>query len=247
MNSNYFTQNLSILIFLSLLFSDNNYNREIDELQENSNFKEALELCEKHNDPNDIEILWRLARSHFDIADQTSNVDIQKQNIDKALPYAKKALELDSLSAKANHWYAVIIGKKGVLEGTKQKIINSYEVREYGLKAIEIDPTYDGSYHLMGRWHYNIADLAWYERTIASAIYATPPKGSFDEAIIFFKKAMEANPNDIRHYLWLAKSYYEKSKYQEAKKIVTKAMTLQMKNDSDKLLMAQVKDLYTKL
>ena len=46
-------------------------------------------------------------------------MDIQKENIDKALPYAQEALKLNPLSAKANHWNAVIIGKKGVLEGTK--------------------------------------------------------------------------------------------------------------------------------
>ena len=99
----------------------------------------------------------------------------------------------------------------------------------------------------MGRWHYNIADLAWYERTIASTIYATPPKGSFDEAIIYFKQAIDANPEDIRHYLWLAKSYYQKSMYKEAKMTLEKAMKLKVKNDSDKLLLGQVKDLYTKL
>ena len=244
MNKKYFTYKFLIFILTSILLSSYS---QIDQLQENSNFKEALKLCESNYNANDVEILWRMARSYFDIADQTSDIDIQKENVDRALPYAKKALELDALSAKANHWYAVIIGKKGVLEGTKQKILNSYEVEKYGLKAIELDPSYDGTHHLMGRWHYNIADLAWYERTIASTIYATPPEGSFDEAIIYFKQAIDANPEDIRHYLWLAKSYYQKSMYKEAKMTLEKAMKLKVKNDSDKLLLGQVKDLYTKL
>ena len=244
MNKNYFTYSLLVFISTSILLASYS---QIDELQKNSNFKEALKLCEANYDANDVEILWRLARSYFDIADQTSNTDIQKKNIDKALPYAKKALNLDPLSAKANHWYAVIIGKKGVLEGTKQKILNSYEVEKYGLKAIELDPAYDGTYHLMGRWHYNIADLAWYERTIASTIYATPPEGSFDEAITYFNQAVGANPEDIRHYLWLAKSYYQKSMYDKAKVVLEKAMELKVKNDSDNLLLDQVKDLYKKL
>ena len=110
MNRNYFAYNLSILISLSLLFSDSTINKEIDELQENSNFKEALELCKEHYNPNDVKILWRVARSYFDIADQSSDIEIQKKNIDLALPHAKKALEIDPLLAKANHWYAVIIG-----------------------------------------------------------------------------------------------------------------------------------------
>ena len=40
--------------------------------------------------------------------------------------YAKRALELNPKSARANHWFAVLIGKIGIIEGTEQKIINSY-------------------------------------------------------------------------------------------------------------------------
>jgi tetratricopeptide (TPR) repeat protein len=244
MDNKYFAYILSFIISASFIFSSY---KEIDELQEKSMFDEALKLCESNFNSEDVEILWRLSRAYFDIADQTSDEEVQKINIDKALPFARSAIELNPLSARANHWYAVIIGKKGLLEGTKQKIINSYEVREFGLKAIELDPNYDGTYHLMGRWHYNIADLAWYERTIASAIYATPPNGSFDEAIIYFMKAMEANPVDIRHYLWLAKSYYQISNYKDSKAILEKALILDIKNDSDKLILDKINELYKKL
>ena len=57
MNRNYFTYNVLIFIFTSFLFSS--YSK-IDDLQENSNFKEALELFKELHDPNDVEILWRL-------------------------------------------------------------------------------------------------------------------------------------------------------------------------------------------
>ena len=237
-----------LLLISSILFSLN----EIDELQENSQFEEALSLSlDIYTKDNTIrgnkypeeEILWRLARSYFDIADQSSDIEIQKININLALPYAKKALEIAPSLAKANHWYAVIIGKKGVLEGTKQKIINSYEVEKYCLRAIELDPDYDGSHHVMGRWHYNVADLSWIERNIASLVYATPPEGTFGEAAEYFKSAISAKSDEIRHYLWLGKSYYAIGSYDQAKNILIKATELKQKNDSDKILMNQVKEL----
>ncbi len=238
-----------IATFISFSFSYYGVYKEIDELHEQSKFKEVLAMCITHyeSNPNDVQILWRLSRSYFDIADQTSDTKIQKENIDKALPYATKALELDKFSAKANHWYAVIIGKKGLLEGTKQKIINSREVEKHAKLAIKIDPSYDGTHHLMGRWHYNIANLAWYEKTIANTIYAKVPEGSFSEAIEYFTDAMNANPEDLRHYLWLAKSYYAKSNYVDSKRILEQAKKLQVKNDSDRLLMEQIDELYSKL
>ena len=99
----------------------------------------------------------------------------------------------------------------------------------------------------MGRWHYNVADLAWYERTIASAIYATPPEGTFEEAIEYFGNAIDTNPNDLRHYLWMAKSLYKISEYEKAKSILDEASKIEVKNESDKILINQIKELYSKL
>ena len=95
----------------------------------------------------------------------------------------------------------------------------------------------------MGRWHYNVADLSWFERTIASAVYATPPKGSFDEAIDYFKKAKDANPEDIRHYLWLVKSYNAKGEDKKPKEILSQAMSLHINSNSDQILKNEVKAL----
>ena len=243
------TNFIYLLFISSIIFSlDNESLKQIDDFQENSKFEEALELSLEYylsdeTRGGDVEILWRLARSYFDIADQSSDIEIQKKNIDLALPHAQEALEIAPSLAKANHWYAVIIGKKGVLEGTKQKIINSYEVEKYCLKAIELDSRYDGSYHVMGRWHYNVADLSWLERNIASLVYATPPEGTFEAAAEYFKSAISAKSDEIRHYLWLGKSYYALSQYKDAKDILIQATKLEVINDSDRILMTQVETL----
>tara|TARA_Y100001970_G_scaffold133844_1_gene164916 strand:+ start:1191 stop:1934 length:744 start_codon:yes stop_codon:yes gene_type:complete len=241
---------IHIILFLnSFLFCSSAVYQMIDENQENNNFEVAFELSLEFykNNKNDSEILWRLARSYFDLSDQTSDEKLQKKYIDQGLPFAKKALELNPDSAKSNHWYAVMFGRQGQLEGTKQKILNSYDMKEYCLRAIGIDPNYDGSLHVMGRWHYNIANLSWFERNIARIVYATPPTGSFKEAIEYFEKAITVNPKDIRHYLWLGKSLYAINDYAKAKEILTKSLALELNTDSDKLLKEQVIDLLEKM
>jgi hypothetical protein len=37
--------------------------------------------------------------------------------------------------------------------------------------------------HLLGRWCYAVASVSWMERKLASAIFATPPESSYDEAL----------------------------------------------------------------
>ena len=245
---------IHILILFSLVFSLNHIDlNKIDLLQEQNQFPEALALSNQlynkyqTEDFPKVEILWRIARSYFDIADQSTDLKIQKKNIDHAFPFVKEALEIAPESSKANHWYAVIIGRKGILEGTKQKIINSYEVEKYCLQAIELDPGYDGSYHVMGRWHYNVADLSWLERNIASLVYATPPKGSFEQAIEYFQSAISCKSDEIRHYLWLGKSYYSIGEYDKAKETLSRALEIVIRNNSDRILIEQVELLLKKI
>ncbi len=240
----------SIIFVTSLLFASNDsIYKIIDENQENNNFEVAFELSLEFykNNKDNYEILWRLARAYFDLSDQTLDENLQKEYIGKGLPFAKKALDINPNSAKSNHWYAVMFGRQGQLEGTKQKILNSYDMKKYCLRAIELDPNYDGSLHVMGRWHYNIADLSWIERNMASLVYATPPIGSFEEAINYFKKAVNANPKDIRHYLWLGKAYYAINDYAKAKDILNQSLILKINTDSDRLIKDEVISLLKKI
>ncbi len=197
--------------------------------------------------PEDVEVLWRLAQVHFDIADQTEDEEVHKAHFYPGFEAAKKAVKIDPNSARANHWYATLIGKIGMLEGTKQKIINSYDVEEYGLKAIELDPTYDGSLHLLGRWHYELADLSWIERTVAKIVYETPPKASFEESIEFYKRAIEAKPDEVRHYLWIGKAFIKLKNTDEAKKYLQTATEMTPLDDADRLMQKEAVELLKKI
>ena len=222
---------------------------EIDALHDASEYEtELIQLEELSAEfPEDVEILWRLAQVHFDIADQTEDEKVHKAHFYPGFEAAKRAVEIDPNSARANHWYATLIGKIGMLEGTKQKIINSYEVEKYGLKAIELDPTYDGSLHLMGRWHYELADLSWIERTVAKIVYETPPKASFEESVEFYKRAIEAKSDEIRHYLWIGKALIKLKDKEEAKKYLLTATEMTALDDSDRLMQKESVELLKKL
>ncbi len=222
---------------------------EIDALHDANEYETELVQLEKLSAEftEDVEILWRLAQVHFDIADQTEDEEVHKAHFYPGFEAAKKAVKIDPNSARANHWYATLIGKIGMLEGTKQKITNSYEVEKYGLKAIELDPTYDGSLHLLGRWHYELADLSWIERTVAKIVYETPPKASFEESVEFYKRAIEAKPDEIRHYLWIGKALIKLKDKEEAKKYLQLCTEMTPFDDADRLMQKESEELLKKL
>lgn len=198
-------------------------------------------------EPDNFEVVWRLARTHFDFSDNSEDETVISDNFYKGLDYAKKALELDDSRAESHKWYGILIGKVGELEGTKQKILNSYEVKDHTLKAIELDPEDDGNFHVMGRWHYTLSDLSWFERKIAGLIYATPPEASFEEAAEYFKKAIALEPTDIRNHLWLGNTYVALDKNELAKQEYNAALAITAENDSDRKLQKEAQELLSNL
>ena len=235
---------IKILLFNFIFTSPLDFIKKIDILNLEGNYQK--ELLELNNAvalyPDDVDLLWRLGRVHFEIADQTENIAIHKKHFYPGLESVKKALKNNPNSPRSNHWYAVLIGQIGLLEGTEQKIKNSYEVEKYALRAIELDPHYDGTYHVMGRWHYELANLSWIERKIAEWVYSTPPEGGYNQAADFFRKAINVKEDEIRHYFWLAKTYLEMDAYKDAKQTFEKILTLNSFDDSDVKMQSESKE-----
>ncbi len=223
---------------------------EVDEFDEASEYTKSLNTLEhlyEHNSDNP-EILWRLARNYFRFADaQPDNKEVQKANLYPGFKHAEKCIELAPKLADGHQYYAILIGKIGEFEGTKQKIKNSYPLKEHTLIAISLDPDNDANYHVMGRWHFALADLSWVERKVANIIYSKVPDASFEEAVEYFTKAHNLKKDEIRHLVWLGKTYIKLGNKVEAKKSLQKALNLKTKNDSDKSLQKQAKELLKKV
>lgn len=224
--------------------------RKADQHDDNKQYEQSMEVLQQAEelDPDNPQVLWRLARNYFQFADQQpQNMAVQKENLYPGFEYAKRCVELAPEVAGGHQYYAILIGRIGEIEGTKQKIKNSYAVKEHTLKAISLDPDNDSNYHVMGRWHFALADLSWIERQVASVIYATPPKASFEEAAQFFKKAHQLNSDDIRHLLWLGKTYIELDREAQARQYLDKALQCEITSDSDKVMHQEAQELLADL
>ena len=74
-------QYILYILFINFLLSNpQDYAKKSDNLNLNGKYNE--ELVELNNaillHPNNVDILWRIARAHFEIADQTDNINIHK-------------------------------------------------------------------------------------------------------------------------------------------------------------------------
>ncbi len=243
---------LSIILILTGFIMAQGFSDLIDQadaLHELDDFSGNYELLKKAEEleTENFEVIWRLARAHFDFFDNSEDEEVISENVYAGIDYAKRALEMDDSRAESHKWYGILIGQVGILEGTKQKILNSYEVKNHTLKAIELDPEDDGNFHVMGRWHHTLADLSWFERKIAGLIYAAPPKASFEEAVEYFKQAIDMAPGEVRHHVWLGKTYESLDNAEAAKSAYNAALAITAENDSDRILQKEAQELLSEL
>ena len=87
---------------------------------------------------------------------------------------------------------------------------------------------------MLGNWCYQVSDLAWYQRKIAAAVFGEPPTSTFEEALQFFERAEQAEPNFYnQNLLYLGKTYLKLNRKEDARKVLKKASEYLAKNDDD--------------
>ncbi|RUS84990.1 hypothetical protein EGW08_007235 [Elysia chlorotica] len=166
---------------------------ESEALYEKKEFDKMYNLLIPHKESNDANILWRCARAATEKGKMGSQEE-RKQHIFEAWGYISKALELDDNNFACHKWYGILLDYTAEYEGTKKRISNAFKVKEHFMKAIELNPTDATTMYCLGYWCFLFADMAWYERKIASVIFGTPPTSTYEEALDYFLRAEKAEP-----------------------------------------------------
>ncbi|XP_044032879.1 regulator of microtubule dynamics protein 1 [Siniperca chuatsi] len=206
-------------------------------------------LLLQYKDSDDAEFLWRLARASRDLS-VLPNLEVRrkKELVYEAFEYAKKALEKDEKCFAAHKWYAVCLGDVGDYEGVKVKIGNSYIIREHLERAVQLNPKDATSIHILGYWCFAFAELPWYQRKVAAVIFSSPPTSTYEEALEFFLKAEEVDPNFYStNLLMLGKTYMAMKDKQKALLWLTKAKEYPAHTLEDKEVHKEAVELLKKL
>jgi tetratricopeptide (TPR) repeat protein len=158
-------------------------------------------------EPDNVGVLLRLSKQYSDLISQTAPPQAAKMIAERSLEYARKAAAIDPRNAKARLSLAVAYGKLTDLVGNRTRLEYSRIVKEEALTALRLDPTDDYAWHVLGRWHFAVANVNGPTRALAKLIYGGLPVASNEEAIRHFKKAVELAPRRIVHHHELARVY----------------------------------------
>ncbi|KAK3714389.1 hypothetical protein QZH41_020619, partial [Actinostola sp. cb2023] len=156
--------------------------------------------------PNSGELLWRLGKSFYEVASEQGKegfLEEKKNFLYKGLAVAQKSVEVGSKIANAHKWYALLLGSTADYESTQDRILLGFKYKSHISKAIELNDRDPSSYHLLGRWCYEVSQLPWWQRRAAAAFIAEPPTSTIEEALGNFLKAENLDPG-----FWLTNSFW---------------------------------------
>lgn len=172
---------------------------EVDRLLEFGKYEQAIDrledLVEDH--PRDVEFAWRHGKAYVDIGEVKAEVGTEeetKRAYERGVELLREARELDPDNRDATFNLAIAIGRYSLMGGNRAKVEGSREVKELAEKTIEIDPDYDGAYHLLGRWHREVADLGFFTKALVEIVYGGFPDASLEQALANYEKAYSIRP-----------------------------------------------------
>ncbi|XP_011342925.1 regulator of microtubule dynamics protein 1 isoform X2 [Ooceraea biroi] len=204
-----------------------------DVLFDQGDYKGVYDLLSKYEDSKDVEILWRLSRVIYKMSETANDVEARKL-IYHGYDLVRVALGIQEDHFAVQKWMSVFLNSKSSLDGTKAHLKELYNIKKHMLRASELNPTDATTLYMLGYWCYEISNLAWYQRKIASALFTEPPTSSFEEALMYHKNAEEVDPNFYSHnLLMLGKTYLKLDRKEEAIKYLKKTVEYPAKNDDD--------------
>ncbi|PRW55985.1 Tetratricopeptide repeat [Chlorella sorokiniana] len=173
------------------------YERTLDVRAAVQCFEEACRLV-----PGSVPYLSMAAKCWSDLTfyyDVRSDRERQLVNL-KAIEYAEKCIEAAPQSVFGHVALCVSKGRLALFTDNKTKVRLAKEAQLSAYKAIECDPENDVAHHLMGRWHYEMAQINFVLRTLVRVMYGTALlPGTRQQALDSFRRAAELAPQRLIH------------------------------------------------
>ncbi len=149
----------------------------------------------------------KIARQYSDLVVELPTADEKRQSVERALDHARRAAALEPTNAENVLSVAICLGKLAVFSGVRDKVRYSRLLREQADQALALDPNYAWAHHVLGRWHYEVADLGATARWIVKVFYGGLPAASTAEAIRHLERAVALEPGQLKHHLELGFAY----------------------------------------
>jgi len=213
-----------------------------DELHAAKDVEGLFDLLSGEDPTSDDEIAWRMARAHHDLAEEIVGDDARKEKLIRDGLAIAEAAKTSSGSGLSLKWYAILLGRLGDFLPTKEKVANSFKIKESLEAAAALLPSDPSVQTALGQWCYKVAGISWVERNAAKLLFGAPPESSYEEALGFMLKSHDIRPSK-KASLFAALCYDKLNQKPQAKEWAATCLELPSFGEADADIDAQAKKL----
>ena len=222
--SSVFSQDVNVLLKEGL-----NFERTLKEDEALARYQQVLKA-----DKNNVQALIRSAELSCAIGARQADKKIKLNHYSNAKDFANAALLIDSNNADANYVRAVVAGKYTEIETDNKKIVeNVKDIKVYADKALLLNPNHARANYVLGKWNFEMVNLAWAKRAAVKLFYGGFPNANIENAVAFMEKARTLDQYFVLNYLDLAKAYKYDDKPARAIEILNKLIKLPTRTADD--------------
>ena len=211
--------------------------------------RKALEcyLPAEKLDPLNVQLLLVIARQYRHLMTDATPSEEKLRLGGIALDYGLRAASLAPNDSEAQLSPAITYGKMLPLQGSKEQVAASPRIKAAVDKAIRLDPRNDVAWHVLGRWHQALANIGGLKRALGGFIYGKLPATTNEAAVACFDKAITINPDRLRNYIELGRTYAQMGKNAEARLFLKKGLSMPNQEHDDPELKQRGRDALAKL
>lgn len=191
-------------------------------------FQEALSL-----QPNHLVALCKSSELCSRIGRRQPNKKQRDQYYQNARQLALKALQFYPNDSEAHVVMAIALGRWSMSRSGKEKIQAAKDIKKHVEASIRSNPRNFKAWHVLGRWHYEIAGLSFIERSAVKIMYGGLPDASLREAIACFEIANNIETNFILNHFELARAYHKNDEDAKARASLQKVLSLPIETEDD--------------
>lgn len=140
--------------------------------------------------------------------------------------YADAAWRLDSTNSEVNIVMAFSLARLALIQSGREKVAAANDIKRFAENAIRYDPANYKAYHILGRWHYEVSNLNFIERTLAKWFFGALPEASLKESIRYYEKSMALRPDFMLNYFELARACHRDGQDARALQLLRRLNTL---------------------
>lgn len=197
--------------------------------------------------PNDAGILRRIAKQYDQLA-QAAPTKTEKQSLNQqALDHAQRAVAADPQNADARVCLAIVYGRRAQFESARRKVEISRLIKEEAETAVRLDPRQEYAWHILGRWHYELANFNPVLKTLAQTIYGKFPDATNEKAAESFEKALALNPRSVLHHVELGRAQAALGRKAEARRSLQAGLDLPAATPDDREAHARARQVLRRL